>query len=203
MGSSKSGKTVHCRAAAHSRHSGYKTHPLRKPTIPGPQLVPSASGMCCVRQPLWTPSALVHHRRRHCFCRVTTGRGARAGVNIQTRSVCPKPIWAASWLVAEARLTLKTIGNFTNVLNRAMSRSGNIQLRKWASLLCKTFFWRLFVVEFYSRFPTRCNGRTFEWCAWNNCEKVPTFTSLPSIVCTYSFWTNGSKVFTRKKTPES
>lgn len=150
MGSSKSQETVHCRAVAHSRHSGYRTHPLRKPTIPGPQLVPSASGMCCVRQPLWTPSALVHHRRRHCFCRVTTGRGARAGVNIQTSSVWPKPIWAASWLMAEARHTLKTIGNFTNVLN---SKSNEPKWKYSASFLCKTFFWRLFVVELYSQVP--------------------------------------------------
>lgn len=54
--------------------SWYKTHPSRKPTIPGPQFVPSARGMCWVRQPLCTPSALVHQRRLHCFCRETKSR---------------------------------------------------------------------------------------------------------------------------------
>lgn len=30
-------------------------------TFPRSQSVPSAIGMCCVRHPLWSPSALVHH----------------------------------------------------------------------------------------------------------------------------------------------
>lgn len=44
-----------------------------KLTIPWPQSVPSASGMCCVRHPLWSPSALVHHSRLHCFCVLKKG----------------------------------------------------------------------------------------------------------------------------------
>ena len=40
---------------------------LRCPTIPCPHSVPSARGMCWVRQPLWSPSALVHQRRLQGF----------------------------------------------------------------------------------------------------------------------------------------
>lgn len=105
------------RAAAHPRSSGYKTHPVRKPTIPGPQLVPSASGMCCVRQPLWTPSALVHHRRRHCFCRVTTGGQARADINTRTHKVyvSQSRVICFSWLMAEARHSKQTSSSRTSI----------------------------------------------------------------------------------------
>ena len=36
--------------------------------FPGEHSVPSAQGMCCVRQPLWGPSGLMHHSLRHWIC---------------------------------------------------------------------------------------------------------------------------------------
>lgn len=36
--------------------------------FPASHSVPSAQGVCCVRQPLRAPSTLLHQSRRHCIC---------------------------------------------------------------------------------------------------------------------------------------
>lgn len=46
-------------------------------TIPRPHSVPSAGGMCWVRQLLCSPAALVHHSLLHCICWINTKRNKR------------------------------------------------------------------------------------------------------------------------------
>lgn len=63
--------------------------------FPGAQSVPSAHGMCWVRQPRWTPSGLVHHNLRHC---VIYGHTCVPGPNISshcllTLYICPGSCW--------------------------------------------------------------------------------------------------------------
>lgn len=127
--------------------------------------------------------------------------------------MCYKPIWAASWLMAEARLD-RQISRSSQIfrwkegilwkqleISRVLNSKRDEQKWKY-SIIWMSFlsFWGLFVAELYSQAP-----RLVRWqSVWVMCMgilwKVPMFPSLWRIVHTYSVWTNGSKVFTRKKT---